>query len=320
MSDPLVSIIIPCYNAGKYIADAIQSALDQTYPNCEVIVIDDGSTDGSLEVIRAFAGSIAFETGPNRGGCAARNRGAELAKGTVLQFLDADDLLTPESVQRKVLGQSHAAANEIVCSSFHQAPSDFGMLGNCFKKARSVGVVEIIGWCAPQTSLPLIQACDFRRVGGFRLALVCAQEYDLFLRISVLCDKVFVCNNHIGTIIRPTEGSVGRAAGDKMHDTVHGILSDTVKLLSHKSDEDARIARQLVASRCAKIARHQWRTGRMDVALNTITDARFISPHWHRGVYRNSVSSLFARLLGFKLYETTRAHVKTLIRKVIRAK
>jgi glycosyltransferase involved in cell wall biosynthesis len=317
MSDPLVSIIIPCYNAEKYIADAIQSALGQTYPNCEVIVIDDGSTDGSLEVIKAFAGSIAFETGPNRGGCAARNRGAELAEGTVFQFLDADDLLTPESVQCKVLAQSHAATNEIVCSSFHQDRSVFGMLGNCFKRARSVGVVEIIAWCAPQTSLPLIPACDFWRVGGFRLGLVCAQEYDLFLRISVLCDKVFVCNNHIGTIIRSTEGSISRAAGDKMHDTHLEILSDTVKLLSHKNDKNARIARQLVGSRCAKIARHQWRTGRMDVALKTITHARSISPLWHRGVYRNCFSSSFARLLGFELYEKTRAHIRTLIGKVI---
>ncbi len=97
-----VSIIIPCYNAEKYVAEAIQSALDQTYPHCEVIVIDDGSTDGSLEVIKCFGDKIRWETGPNRGGCAARNRGLELAQGEWIQFLDADDLISAEKIERQM--------------------------------------------------------------------------------------------------------------------------------------------------------------------------------------------------------------------------
>lgn len=99
MSLPLVSIIIPCYNAEKYVAEAIQSALDQTYSNCEVIVIDDGSSDGSLEIIKSFGAKIKWETGSNRGGCAARNRGIDISKGTFLKFLDADDLLGKDLVE-----------------------------------------------------------------------------------------------------------------------------------------------------------------------------------------------------------------------------
>ena len=74
VTTPLISIVIPCYNAERYVGEAIRSALSQTYPNVEIIVIDDGSTDGSLDVIRSFGGAIRWETGPNRGGCAARNR------------------------------------------------------------------------------------------------------------------------------------------------------------------------------------------------------------------------------------------------------
>jgi len=99
---PLVSIIIPCYNSATYVGDAIQSGIGQTYRNCEVIVIDDGSTDGSLDVIRSFGDAIRWETGPNRGAAAARNRGIELARGELVQFLDSDDLLHSEKLDRQV--------------------------------------------------------------------------------------------------------------------------------------------------------------------------------------------------------------------------
>ena len=90
---PSIAVVIPCWNAEKWIRRAVQSVIDQNYPNLEVIVIDDGSTDGSLEVIRSFGDKIRCETGPNRGGCAARNRGAKLSSSRYLLFLDADDYL-----------------------------------------------------------------------------------------------------------------------------------------------------------------------------------------------------------------------------------
>jgi glycosyltransferase involved in cell wall biosynthesis len=95
----LSSIIIPCYNAENYVAHAIQSSLNQTHRDCEIIVVDDGSSDASLEVIRSFGDSIRWVTGPNRGGCSARNRGMEMASGAFIQFLDADDILHPERIQ-----------------------------------------------------------------------------------------------------------------------------------------------------------------------------------------------------------------------------
>ncbi|MBK8909688.1 MAG: glycosyltransferase [Rhodospirillales bacterium] len=99
MTEPLVSIIIPCWNAEAFVGEAIDSALAQTYRNAEVIVIDDGSTDGSLEVIKSYGDRIRWETGPNRGAPAARNRGLALAAGAYVLFLDADDLLLPPAIQ-----------------------------------------------------------------------------------------------------------------------------------------------------------------------------------------------------------------------------
>jgi hypothetical protein len=99
MKRPQVSIVVPCYNAGIYLAAAINSALEQSHPSREVIVIDDGSSDGSLDVIKGFGSRIRSESGPNRGGNYARNRGLVLAQGQFCQFLDGDDLLDSNKVE-----------------------------------------------------------------------------------------------------------------------------------------------------------------------------------------------------------------------------
>ncbi|MGJ3250975.1 MAG: glycosyltransferase family 2 protein [Elainellaceae cyanobacterium] len=98
----LVSVIIPCFNAHNWVAEAIDSCLHQTYPHIEIIVIDDGSTDDSLKVIKRYGDRIIWETGENRGGNHARNRGFHLAKGDYIQYLDADDYILPEKIQRHI--------------------------------------------------------------------------------------------------------------------------------------------------------------------------------------------------------------------------
>lgn len=90
---PSVAVVIPCWNAEKWIGRAIQSVIDQNYANAEIIVIDDGSTDGGLEIIKSFGDKIRWETGPNRGAGAARNRGLSRAVSQYVLFLDADDYI-----------------------------------------------------------------------------------------------------------------------------------------------------------------------------------------------------------------------------------
>src|ERR1700732_3161240 len=111
-----VSILIPCYNAERWVAQAIESALAQTWSEKEVIVMDDGSRDGSLEVIKSFGARIVWETGPNRGGNVARNRLLELARGEWLQYLDADDYLLPLKIERQVTFLREHPACDVVYS------------------------------------------------------------------------------------------------------------------------------------------------------------------------------------------------------------
>lgn len=98
----LVSIVIPCYNAGGWLREAIDSCLAQTFSNLEIIVVDDGSTDDSLSIARSYGSDIVVTTGPNKGESGARNKGFSLSHGDYIQFLDADDYLLPEKIERQV--------------------------------------------------------------------------------------------------------------------------------------------------------------------------------------------------------------------------
>jgi len=106
-----VSVVIPCFNAEATVGDAIESALGQTWRDIEVIVVDDGSNDGSAEILRGFGNRIRAEFGPNRGASAARNKGTALATGAYVQYLDADDLLAPEAIEKRVLALHDSGAD-----------------------------------------------------------------------------------------------------------------------------------------------------------------------------------------------------------------
>lgn len=100
---PLVSILIPAYNAEPWIADTIQSALRQTWPRKEIIIVDDGSKDKTFSVAQQFAGAeVTVITQKNAGASAARNKAFSLSKGDFIQWLDADDLLGAEKISRQM--------------------------------------------------------------------------------------------------------------------------------------------------------------------------------------------------------------------------
>ncbi len=103
MSAPIVSILIPAHNSARWLAATLDSALAQTWPHREIIVVDDGSNDDTLAVARGFESrGVRVATQPNRGASAARNHALRLARGEFIQFLDADDLLAPDKIEQQV--------------------------------------------------------------------------------------------------------------------------------------------------------------------------------------------------------------------------
>ncbi len=114
---PTVSIITPLYNKAAYIGDTIKSVLSQTYPDWEMLVVDNGSTDGSWEKAQQFQDSrIHFLQSPKQGPGAARNYGLKFAQGEWIQFLDADDLLEPDHLEQQLIAaKAHPEAEIVAC-------------------------------------------------------------------------------------------------------------------------------------------------------------------------------------------------------------
>lgn len=101
-----VSVVIPCYNAGPFLKETLESALHQTAPPAEIIVVDDGSTDGSAEVAESFGPPVRVIRQPNSGESVARNKGIETATSDWIAFLDADDLWKPDKLEKQLAATS----------------------------------------------------------------------------------------------------------------------------------------------------------------------------------------------------------------------
>ena len=105
MFNPLVSILIPLYNAEKYFSETMESLLEQTYKNIEVIIVDDGSTDGSLALAKKYEDlydQVKVYTQKNSGASVARNKALAQSKGTYIQYFDADDIMHPEKISSQI--------------------------------------------------------------------------------------------------------------------------------------------------------------------------------------------------------------------------
>jgi glycosyltransferase involved in cell wall biosynthesis len=116
--ESLVSILIPAFNAQEWVADTLRSAVGQTYPRKEIIVVDDGSTDCTLAIARQFESDcVRVVTQKNQGAAASRNRAFSLCRGDYIQWLDADDLLAPDKIARQMAVLEQSQSKRILLSS-----------------------------------------------------------------------------------------------------------------------------------------------------------------------------------------------------------
>jgi glycosyltransferase involved in cell wall biosynthesis len=190
---PLVSVIIPCFNTERWIAAAIDSCLQQTYPNLEIIVVDDGSTDNSLEIIKSYGKKVIWQSVNHRGGNYARNKGLALSKGKYIQYLDADDYILPNKIERQVSFLEETGADVVYCDwrFRHHLLDGSDFFGEIERPGKQADIIEslLADWWTAVASL-LYRRTAVESSGGWDENLKAAQDRDFFLSVVLQGAKV----------------------------------------------------------------------------------------------------------------------------------
>ncbi len=221
---PLVSVVIPCFNYGRFLPHALDSLLRQSYQDWECIIIDDGSTDDTRHVSRGYAAlddRIRWMSIPRRGASAARNHGLRASRGRLVQFLDADDLLEENKLAQQVeCFARHRPPVDIVYSSARYFTTaepgrrDYSVSGSdtpWIPELSGPGMA-VLPVLADRNIMPINAALVSRdlidRVGGFNEGLRCAEDWEYWIRCA-LAEAAFLYSDRerARALVRRHDGS-----------------------------------------------------------------------------------------------------------------
>jgi glycosyltransferase involved in cell wall biosynthesis len=251
---PKVSVIMPAYNSGKYIIDAIESVLHQSYSDYELIIIDDGSKDNTREIIMSYdnRNEMRYYYQENSGISAARNKGIELSTGKYIAFLDADDLWMPDKLSESVKYLENNSAIKMVYSDMFIINSSGEVTGQWFrmKKEYAEGDIyeNLIKECfIVPTSFVIEKAVLLEDL--FNVKATGVEDYDLWMRLArkyrygLIRDPLVKWRNHDGNYSKNyaivSEGLIGIFERelkewnrkDKYYDIIVKRLSSTLYTL-----------------------------------------------------------------------------------------
>jgi glycosyltransferase involved in cell wall biosynthesis len=188
LSEPLLSVVIACYNHEAFVRETVESVLSQDFPGKEIIVVDDGSRDGTPEVLSTFGAAITFARFPvNRGAGAARNHGSSLAKGKYLVFLDGDDALLPRTLE--IYGRLVTARHPTLLLG--RSAQCYGKLPPPPDPPREVHFVEYADFLAKDrpwiynTSSLVVERAPFLAAGGWSEDIFYQDIQDLLNKLCI---------------------------------------------------------------------------------------------------------------------------------------
>ena len=206
----LISVIIPCYNTEKYIAECLDSIINQTYSYWEIICVNDGSKDGTLEILEDYRNKtpekITVISVPNGGASAARNVGLKIAKGDYIQFIDADDLITPDKFEKQIAGffdDIDVVVSDRVLKNVDLSKTlDELYFSDINNNALETAVTKII-----ITGNPIYRKQIVIELGGYNESLKSSQDWDFHIRLVLAGFKIKYIPG-IFYVNRRVEGSI----------------------------------------------------------------------------------------------------------------
>ncbi len=184
-----VSVIIPSFNYGRFIAEAIESVLAQTYAVGEIIVVDDGSTDETQQVVQVFGEAVKYIRQENAGVCSARNRGVEESTGELIAFLDADDIWEPSNLEKRVAKFETNEQIGLVHCGMREFDSETGETLKLYLEGKEGWVGDdLLLWEKPVVNVSgsaiVVEREAFDAVGGFDTRMKVGEDWDFCYRVA----------------------------------------------------------------------------------------------------------------------------------------
>ena len=249
---PLVSVCIPAYNCEKYIAETLDCLFNQTYTNVEVIVVDDGSKDNTVSVLKEIKDPrFRYIVQQNRGAAAARNRAFESSTGEYIKFMDADDLLNADNIKNQVTGISNQ--QDCIASSkwgrfFSDDVTTFSYTPESIWKDMP-GIDWIVdslkdhGSNMTQPGIFLIPRAIIEKVGLWNESLSLIDDFEFMTKVIVNCRQVLFCDNAVLMYRSGMQGSLSRLISRKHMESA--FLAQTLgvkEILKVRNDPQSRLA------------------------------------------------------------------------------
>ena len=213
MNGPKISIVMPSYNQSAYIKDAIESVLSQSYDNKEVIIIDGGSTDGAVDVIKSYDDQIAYWVSePDKGQSNALNKGFRVATGELVAWLNTDDVLFPRCLQ--VVAERYDATKADIITTDMMWMNTEGQIKRCSSVPRQREFFFWRGvWHAPPPCIFFSRAL-FDKIGGLDTSFHLSMDVDMWFRMMAHHPRIEHINEYLGGF-RLHEASKSVMAGKK---------------------------------------------------------------------------------------------------------
>ncbi len=258
---PLVTIGIPCFNSARWLANAIQSALAQTHTPCEVIVVDDGSTDESRVVAQSYGDAVRLLTTEHRGANHARNLVLANAAAEWIQYLDADDYLEPTKVAQQFSETAFGAAADIIYSPVIIETTSGGESTREKSQTRPQHDLfsQWLAWQIPQTGGCLWRARSLAQLGGWKEDQPCCQEHELYLR-ALQANLRFVFAATPGAVYRVwSEETLCRRDPRLVADVKTSLIDDLHVWMTRQNlwrDEHSRLAGRACFEMARTIAKY----------------------------------------------------------------
>jgi glycosyltransferase involved in cell wall biosynthesis len=249
---PLISVCIPCFNSEKYVGETINCLLNQTYKNLEVIVVDDGSTDGSVPILKRIADNrFKYVIQPNKGAAAARNAACQLSSGEYIKFMDADDLLNPEFIETqllKIIERPGCIASAKWGRFFAEDASDFKLAPE--KIWRDLPGIDWLvsslvdsGTNMVQPGIFLIPRNIIEMAGPWNEELSLIDDFEFMARIIANSKYVLFCEEAV-LMYRSGLGNnlSAKKTGKHMQSAFDSVRLGTQKILATRNDAQSRLA------------------------------------------------------------------------------